>query len=429
MFNFTKKISKKFLLVSLSVLNFFMIVSLVFFLLLCLGYLENIYYLIAFPIDYLSNNYLVLTFFLLIEILIVVYSWYYGKGKLNSEDSNESNQEPFLEFDNDLQELESSDTEPVLFIEEDEVEDQTVLDNDSFPIDDIIDSVFTSLNSHQQLDADMMPNNSEDEVEHDFSPSHFSSLNESNKTPNESLIPKNDNTVNTIEIEDATIQKTRINDYQFAFYQNIVNDGWLYEKSIDRDRIGFDRHALDEAKISLTDIENLIKTGMLYKQTIQYPTGSFVIYSSRLDIEKFIIKETIRRIIRKARFRFTGRKFEFINWKEFGLVKKIWEFDFEITEPKAIGCIWINNAFLAANSKSEKNSITQEKKDELKAIIAAATLKMKDEGKALIITNTKENAKIVKKFAKTTGWGVISVLYFADPGFKRKFIKLIDCFS
>lgn len=425
MFNFTKRISKKYLLIGMSILNFFMVISLIFFLLLSSGYLEDIYYLVAFPIDYLSNNYLVLAFFLLVEILVVLYSWYYNKGKVNTIDGNESNQEPFFEFENDLQDLESSNTESALLFEEGESEDQTLLDNDISPIDDAIDSVLTSLDFHEQLD--IIPNS--DEEEYDFTPSHFPLLDEKNKTPKQSLISKTDNIINAIEIEDETKQKKGINDYQFAFYQNIVNDRWLYEKSIDRDRVGFDRYALDEAKISLTDIESLINSGMLYKQIIQYPTGPFVVYSSRLDIEKFIIKETIRRIIRKIRFRFVGRKFTFINWKEFGLAKKIWEFDFEITEPKTIGCIWINDAFLASNSKSEKNSITQEKKDELKAIIAAATLKMKDEGEVIIITNTKNNAKIVKKFAKTTGWGVISVLFFADPGFKKKFLKLIDCFS
>ena len=427
MFNFTKKISKKYLLIGMSILNILMLISLIFFLLLSSGYLEDIYYLIAFPIDYLSNNYLVLTFFLLVEILVLFYSWYYYKDKLKTKDGNKSNQEQFFEFENDLQKIELSNIESALLFEESEPDVQTLLNNDISPIDDAIDSVLASLDFQEQLDVDILPNN--DEEEYDFAPSHFPLLDEKNKTHKETIVPKTDNIVNAIEIEEDIEQKTGINDYQFAFYQNIVNDKRLYEKSIDRDRVGFDRYALDEAKISLTDIENLISSGMLYKQIIQYPTGPFVVYSSRLDIEKFIIKETIRRIIRKIRFRFIGRKFTFTNWKEFGLAKKIWEFDFEIAEPKIIGCIWISDAFLVSNSKSEKNSITQEKKDELKAIIAATTLKMKDEGKVLIITNTKENAKIVKKFAKTTGWGVISVLYFSDPVFKRKFAKSIDCIS
>ncbi len=421
MFDFTKKISKKYLLIGMSILNILMVISLIFFLLLSSGYLENIYYLIAFPIDYLSNNYLVLTFFLLIEILIVFYSWYFYKDKGNLKDGN---QEPFCEFENDLQDLESSNTESTLLFKECESEDQTSLNNEISPIDDAIDSVLASLNFDEQIDINRLPNN--DEEEYDFEPSHFSLQDEKKEMPKES-IPKINNIINVIEIEEEGKQKTGVNDYQFAFYQNIVNDRWLYEKSIDRDRVGFDRYALDEAKISLTDIENLINSDMLYKQIIQFPTGPFVVYSSRLDIERFIIKETIRRIIRKIRFRFVSRKFTFANWKEFGLAKKIWEFDFEIAEPKTIGCIWISNAFLV--SKSERSSITPEKKDELKAVIAAATLKMKDEGKVLIITNTKENAKIVKKFAKTTGWGPISVLYFADSSFKRKIIKLIDCIT
>ncbi|MHA1461477.1 MAG: hypothetical protein ACTSQ0_00155 [Candidatus Heimdallarchaeota archaeon] len=429
MFNFRNKKTKKFLLIGMSILNVFMLISLIFFLLLSSGYLEDIFYLVAFPIDYLSNNYLVLTFFLLIEILVVIYGWFYNRNKLNSTSCIDSNQEPFFEFDNDLQELEPSDSESVLLNEEEDSEDQTFLDNDLFPIEDVIDSVFTSLNSQEQLDVNILTDNNERDEEYDFAPSHFSLLEKRNETPIEPEISETNNTVNTIEINEDTKQKTGINDYQFAFYQNIVNDRWLYEKSIDRDRVGFDRYALDEAKISLTDIESLINSGMLYKQIIQHPSGPFVVYSSRLDIEKFIIKETIRRIIRKIRFRFIGRKFEFINWKEFGLAKKVWEFDFEIAKPKIIGSIWISDAYLASNAKTEKNSITQEKKDELKAIIAAATLKMNDEGKAILITNTKENSKIVKKFAKTTGWGVISVLYFADPNFNRKFTKLIDCIS
>ncbi len=124
MFDFTKKISKKYLLIGMSILNILMVISLIFFLLLSSGYLENIYYLIAFPIDYLSNNYLVLTFFLLIEILIVFYSWYFYKDKGNLKDGN---QEPFCEFENDLQDLESSNTESTLLFKECESEDQTSL--------------------------------------------------------------------------------------------------------------------------------------------------------------------------------------------------------------------------------------------------------------------------------------------------------------
>ena len=418
MFKLSKKISSKFLLIGMSFLNLLILISLVFYLLLGSGVLNNIFYIVAFPIDYLSNNYFVLISLFLTEILIVVYSWYKSKKSTLNHDTIE---EAVLTQEIGLSNFEI-DAESLNQSIDSSSQNQMFSDENDQVMDNIIDTVFASLDSSNQIDHNSQYDETDDI---DFSPSHFSTLNEMEKKEDVKLFEITSNT-DVIEVEEEQKKKPGVNDYQYAFYQNIVNEGWLYEKSIDRDRVGFERYALDEAKITLTDIENLISTGMLYKQIINHPTGNFVVYSSRLDIEKFIIKETIRRIIRKKRLKFVGRKFEFINWQEFGLAKKIWEFDFEIAEAQIIGCIWINNAFLASDSVSNNSALTQEKKEELKALIAASTLKMKDEGNTLIITNTKENAKIANKFAKKTGWGAATVINFSDSNFERKFSKIID---
>ena len=415
MIKFSKFISSKWLLISISIFNSFILISFIFFLLLGSGLLDNIYYLVAFPIDYLSSNYLVMVFLLLTELLVLIYSWYSNKKKNDISENNRS-EESFINND-DIIEISS-------LFDEDFLNEDTDIDEPFTNIEEpvIENNLESELSFTNQMEAEHFINENDD---YDLTPSHFTNQENTHEVNDiQSQVVAGSN--NDLKIERNCEKKSGVNDYQYAFYQNIVNDGWLYEKSVDRERIGFDRYALDEAKISLTDIENLIETGMIYKQIINHPSGSFTVYSSRLDIEKFIIKETIRRIIRKKRLKFSGRKFEFISWQEFGLAKKIWEFDLEITELQIIGSIWINDAFLVNDINLGNNSITKDKKEELKALIATASLKMKDEGKALIITNTKENSKIIRKFVKNTGWGVISVLNFSDSNFEKKFLKLIE---
>ncbi|MHA1837718.1 MAG: hypothetical protein ACTSVH_07080 [Candidatus Heimdallarchaeota archaeon] len=216
-----------------------------------------------------------------------------------------------------------------------------------------------------------------------------------------------------------------LNDFQFAFYKNIIENDWLYEKASDRERIGFDKYAIDESKISLADLEVLQNSKAIYREQIHHPTGQFYVYSAIKNIEKSIIFESIRRITRKKRLKFTKRKISFPNWKEFGLAKQTWRFDFEVPQLNIIGCIWSKDSFLTMDKKSGEKKLLSDKKNELKTLIAAVTLKLKEEGKALIITSVKEEANFIKRLVKATGWGDVKVLYFSNHSFFNEFEKLL----
>ncbi|NHJ03409.1 MAG: hypothetical protein EAX90_01180 [Candidatus Heimdallarchaeota archaeon] len=415
MFRLSSKSTHKFLLFSILTINGLILISFIFFILLSKNLIPDIFYVIAIPVDILSNNLLFLIIFFLLDIGVISYNFYKTRIITKKEDNN-TNESVIM--DSNTINFDTND-----FFNND-IFEENIVNDDILPTDETHNELFdfsipSELSTVQERDS--YHSSLDDDL--DLTPSYLSKI----KSPNEdsSIKTNTGDSVTSIEIKEQ-IQKKGINDYQFAFYQMIVNDGWLYEKATDRDRIGFDRYAIDEAKISLSDIDNLINSGMLYKQTIQHPTGSFVVYSSQIDIEKIIIKESLRRIIRKRRLKFIGRKFDFTNWQEFGLVKKTWEFDFEIASPSIIGLIWTNEVFLISDNGKDKSGISQDKKEELKALIASVELKLKDESQAIIITNLKENYKIIKKIIQSTGWGEVVVLYFADTNFTQKFLDLLE---
>ncbi|HUU79709.1 MAG TPA: hypothetical protein VMX55_15320 [candidate division Zixibacteria bacterium] len=415
MFRISGKNTQKFLLFGILAVNGLILISFIFFILLSKNIIPDIFYVIAIPVDILSNNLLFLIVFFLLDIGIISYNFYKTRKITKKEDSITYED---VTMDSNAINFDANDFFNNDIFEENR-EDVDILPTDESRNELLDFSIPTELTSAHESDS--YQSSLDDEL--DLTPSYLSSLESS--IEDSSIKTNLGDSVASIEIKEQ-IQKKGINDYQFAFYQMIVNDGWLFEKAADRERIGFDHYAIDEAKISLSDIENLINSGMLYKQIIQHPTGSFVVYSSQIDIEKVIIKESLRRIIRKKRLKFVGRKFDFDNWQEFGFIKKTWEFDFEIASPSIIGLIWTNEVFLISDNGKDKSGISQDKKEELKALIASVELKLKDESQAIIITNLKENYKLIKKIIQSTGWGEVVVLYFADTNFTQKFLDLLE---
>ena len=416
MFKLTSKRIQKILLVSILSINATLLISFIIYLLLSNNFLPSIFYVLAIPVDILSNNILFLVLFFVLNIGTISYYLFKYKKQSNND---------VVIFDKKVEnEIESFDFSDINSITNDIFEE-------NFSEETIVQNANQRHFSENAVDLEqVITHDIEDSIDQiiddelDLTPSYLSEL-DTNSDELSSLQTNIADSVASIEVKDIP-QKKGINDYQFAFYQMIVNDGWLYEKAADRERIGFERNALDEAKVSLSDIETLINSGMLYKQTIHHPSGPFAVFSSRLDIEKLIIKETLRRIIRKKRLKFIGRKFDFQNWDEFGLAKKTWEFDFEIANPSILGSIWIDDAFLISSTGKDKNGITREKKEELKALIASYELKMKDGGKGIIITNNKDNSKIIKKIVQSTGWGEVEILYFSDKNFNQKFLNILN---
>ena len=416
MFKLTSKRTQKILLISILSINAVLLISFIIYLLLSGNFLPSIFYILAIPVDILSNNILFLVLFFVLNIGTIGYYLFKYRKQSNNEIENSGAEE-----ENEIESFDFSDINSITNdIFEENFSEETIAQNTSqrhfgenlVDLDQVIThDIEESID--QIIDDDL-----------DLTPSYLSEL-DTNLDETPSIQTNIVDSVASIEVKEVP-QKKGINDYQFAFYQMIVNDGWLYEKAADRERIGFDRNALDEAKVSLSDIETLINSGMLYKRTIQHPSGSFTVFSSRLDIEKLIIKETLRRIIRKKRLKFIGRKFDFQSWEEFGLAKKTWEFDIEIADPSILGSIWIDDAFLISSNGKDKNGVTREKKEELKALIASCELKIKDGGKGVIITNNKDNSKIIRKVVQSTGWGEVDILYFSDKNFNQKFLNLLN---
>ena len=416
-----EKISSKHLLLGLFIFNILLLLSFIMHILVGFNAIPSSLSFIALPIEVISQNILIVLLLLVVEIFIVILAWKKNKKSDLLQEGNQDNYSMDLILESREPKLQSN-----LFSDE--------TDQDIKELFSEIDT-WTEQNNREPLD--LISNDSQNESvqqetslvineDQDFSPGFLAINEEMINEPSEksnSIISQIDEGEN--KQKTSNLPQDSLSDYQFAFFQNIVNNGWIYENSVDRERIGFDKNAIDESKISLIDLEKLIKTGKIYKKKIQHPTGPFTIFASSPIVEKLIINDTIRRVCRKKRYKTIIRKIECANWIEFGLTKKIWQFDFEISLPSIVGCIWDDNCFLILNSSSNY-SIKQEKKDELKALIAAATLKMKKEGLALIITNKKDHVDIIKKTIKNTGWGKVEILHFSDPKFAERLIKIIE---
>lgn len=420
MFKF-EKITSKHLLISIFVFNIFLLFSFFAYILLATGILPNYLLFIAKPIEFLSKNILFVLFIFVIEISIVLLSWIKRKKQLQSIDI--TNDVINLEFD--LENENSSDSS---------IHTQNVLEeelDDLFNINEILDYSQDSTEISFSPNVQSMENSQnernvlmEDE-DFEISPGFLSYDDDlaNDEVDENSLYTLYGLSDLQIKQNERNSPKSALSDRQFAFYKKIVNDEWVYERAADRERIGFDKNAIDESNVSLSDLNKLVKTGMLYKQSISYPSGSFHIFSSTNYIEQKIIYETIRRICRTNRIKTVIRRIDFPNWNEFGLTKKSWQFSFEIPEPALVGSIWCNDAIIVTENNT---SILQEKKDELKALIAAATLKMKKDGLAVIITNKKDHVDLIKKYAKNAGWGGVKIFNFAVSKFKERLLKVIN---
>lgn len=416
-----KKISSKHLLLGLFIFNILLLLSFIMHILVGYNVIPSTLSFIALPIELISQNILIVLLLLVVETFVVILAWIKNKKNGLLQEGNQDN------YAMDL--ITESKDDPRL-------QSNLFSDETNQDIDQLFSEIDTWVEQNDREVLDQISNDSQNESvqqetsllideSQDFSPGFLAIDEEIVSEPSEKsnfILSQIDGSEN--KQKTSNLSQDSLSEYQFAFYQNIVNNGWIYENSVDRERIGFDKNAIDESKISLADLEKLIKAGKIYKKKIHHPTGPFTVFASSPIVEKLIINDTIRRLCRKKRFKTIIRKIEFANWMEFGLAKKIWQFDFEISFPSIVGCIWDDNCFLISNDPTNY-SIKHEKKDELKALIAAATLKMKKEGLALIITNKKDHVDIIKKTIKNTGWGKVEIIHFSDPKFDEKLFKII----
>ena len=402
------KLNKNYFLYGVLSVNLLVFISFITYILFLNNLLPESLIILVYPFFLLSENTFIVIITLIVESLLI--GMYYTKTRKQKLDPNvEENIE--LKIEHSFDELIN-----------DKVFDHKEEHLDTGMSSDIDFHTINTQIKYLSENNDILVQNKDD---YDLSPQFLES--------NEDLIQEELPFSTDIEV-DQTVQKIKIeshnfdrilNDFQFAFYKNIVESGWLYEKVSDRGRIGFDKYAIDESKISLADLDVLLNSKAIYREQIHHPTGQFYAYSTVKNIEKSIIFETVRRIVRTKRLKFIKRKIIFPNWNEFGLTKQTWQFDFEIPQSNIIGCIWSKDCFLDSDNKSGEKKLLSERKNILKALIAAVTLKLKDEGTAIIITSLKENAVLLKKIIKSTGWGEVKVLCFSNHSFFNEFDKLL----
>lgn len=417
MFKF-EKITSKHLLISIFVFNSFLLFSFLGYVLLVTDLLPSSLFFISKPIEFLSINIFLVLIVLIIEISIIL-SWTKKRQQISSNVKTEEVNDLEFNFEN----INDNSIQARQEIEEELdnlIDYNAILDYSQDSSDAKFSPIFQSIEINQN-DGDTQIEDENFEISPGFlSPNDELVIDE---TDNDKINKFDDLLVLQNQYNDDKPADPILNDRQFAFYKGIVNEEWVYECAFDRERIGFDKNAIDESNISLFDLNKLIKTGMLYKQNISFPSGSFATISSTPYIEEKIIFATIRRICRKNRIKIVKRKIDFLNWKEFGLSKKIWQFSFEFPNSAIVGSVWCNDSFVVNGNNI---SILQERKDELKALIATAALKMKKDGLAIIITNDKDHIDLIKKYVKNSGWGEVKILNFSDSKFADKLIKTIN---
>lgn len=414
------KLNKNYFLYGVISINLILFFSFITYILFLYNLLPNNLVILVYPFFLLSNNTFVVIITLVIESLLI--GLYYTKSR---KQKIEHIKEESIEF-----KIEDSFREPT----DNEIFDQKIEqelmsgtnhneETHSLEIPSIIDFHTISNEIDQGVENSEIVIQGKDD--YDLTPQFLDIK--------DNLVQEEVSINNEIETEQV-LQKINkepqkfdniLNDFQFAFYKNIVESNWLYEKASDRNRVGFEKYAIDESKISLADLEVLQNSKAIYREQIQHPTGEFYVYSATKNGENRIIFETIRRIARKKRLKFVKRKIIFPNWKEYDLAKQTWEFDFELPQINLIGCIWSMDCFLTTDNKSGEKKLITERKNELKALIAAVTLKLKEEGIALIVTTLKEDANLLKKIVKSTGWGDVKVLCFSNHNFFNDLDKLL----
>jgi hypothetical protein len=371
-----KKKTNKIILIGVFIFNFIILLSFIFDLLIRFSILSNSLTIFALPIEILSSNFALVIILLIFEGLLIGFCWFNLRKEVKMKSDSEKVK---VEFDfllddqeeniSNIQDGHNNSDPEVLDINPNDI---LIEDSISYEIDET--HINHSLDSIQGEKTILL-----DEEEYDISPGFLAK----------------DDTLLEMDINKEHPQnetKNNITDYQFALYQNIVNNKWLYEKVSDRDRVGFDNNAINESNISISDLNSLVKSNLIYKKEISHPTGSFFVFTSNSNIEREIIFAITRRICLSNRYKTAKRKIDFPNWKEFGLSKRSWQFDIEIPQQAILIVIWTEDAFF---SNKTKLTLKQEYKDELKALFAAITIKFKIEGKAVIITNSKERLDVI----------------------------------
>jgi len=208
-------------------------------------------------------------------------------------------------------------------------------------------------------------------------------------------------------------------------FNEIALNNWIYAKSSDRDRVGIFKIALDESRFREKDIRYLIENGILHKLLIPFHSGAFCIYSIYEGEDKKLMKNYIANLCKKKQVKINQKTIAIINYQELGLEKKNWRLDLQIGE-NILGLIWISN-FLINDEMTNSYAISFQKKKELKALFAAAQLKIGgNENTTLILTDYNESVQLINNYIRSTGYGKAKVLAIGENSFEKEFLKIIQ---
>ncbi|MBD3192072.1 MAG: hypothetical protein GF308_15605 [Candidatus Heimdallarchaeota archaeon] len=414
------KLKKRFLDLFLIITTFFNGLTLIlYFVYLLIGW-DIISYRFIFlvkPIKVLSNNLLLILLIFGIELIVLCYYFLKFKKRIKLDAPQETTSE--FEINNFFEPFEdqlvSEGWDGEISWSSLEIEDESST-SEEINIENGLD-ILTGVEAPLLIEETNEQKSYDDELSLvDNSPDFCL---DSNQVDSEPIAFKSNRPLSTSLLVSTKVDpRLSLNDSQFAFYQRLLKEKWVYEVSKDRSRIKLSHHAIDEANISLSEINGLVKRKILYRRVMPHPSGSFVIYSTKGTVAKDIIYETIKKMIKGKSCKLINRKIEFPDWQNLDLIKKTWAFDFEIAPLQIIGNIWMKKIFRKSEIGEGGLVFDKEKKEELKALIATILMKFKKKGKILLITNSEKNAQKIKNLCKEISQVTIEVLSFSDKRFK-----------
>lgn len=378
------KISSKKSIFVVLIFNLMILVSYIIFLFINFGLISNQFFFLALPSKIINDNIIFLVLFFTIEGFFIIY-YFINKQKMSKHENNSE---------------ESYSDLPAF-----EIEDQEFIDNDiSLNIKEVENLALPS--TIENLKENILLSKTIDNDYKDLSPTFLP------KYEVEVIKRKSGSKEDSPIKKQISIKKPEslLNDFQYAFYQKVVDNIWLFEKSVDRNRIAFEKNAIDEANINLSDINFLIQKELIFKVKIPHPNGSFYVYSIKKEIRNTIIKEITKSFLLKNRISIERKRYEIQNWKEIGLSKNIWEFAFSIRRLNLIGSVLTNDNY----------------KEEIKGLIAVNELKLNSSTSPFIIVDNNDLEKNITKLIKTTGWGNITTFNFSSDDFFVDFIKYLN---
>ncbi|NHJ49405.1 MAG: hypothetical protein FK733_16565 [Asgard group archaeon] len=459
------KLSRKLLrkiLIGTTIFNSLLLVTYVF-LLISTYFLENYtVFLLSIPAYVLSNSWMLIVGLFGFEVLLIVYYWFKTKSEVATDKTPVDEKVVESIFDEEI--LTIDDTEDPIDSTNEELEEpiaiiEPVINNEEVIEADANESIFDVFEDEKEA-RDPLLIKAEQEfdllwkeaIEHvrlastkkktGASPSietqeiqpkvvEKKDLTSQNQETDSSVSPLNFDTHSTSR---AVIPKSKIkpkknsNNYSVIkdmhrdFYNELAINNWIYKNGSDRERIGLYKIALEETRFREKDIEYLLDAGIIHKLVIPFHSGPFIIYSIYEAEDKKIISNYLAKFCKQNSLAYNQKSIAFVNYAELGLERKNWRFDFFINN-SIVGVIWISN-FLIDESQSSNYTLAYKHKKILKALLATSQINFTGNSlAAMIITDYHYNAREIKRYINSMGFGEAQILSIGEKNFEKKLLS------